>query len=110
MLCIGDEQNLRINIINAFPLKLKYSFFTQSAVEKNSAKCFQEAMLVSLSAWKKKKNSLTGNESDKLIESYIAQPPIEQQFMSSSIVRQFITQVIITSCQFNLFLQLGVID
>ena len=54
MLCIGDEQNLRINIINAFPLKLKYSFFTQSAVEKNSTKCFQEAMLVSLSAWKKK--------------------------------------------------------
>ena len=54
MLCTGDNQNVRINIINAFLQKLKYSF-SRSQLEKNSPKCFQEAILVSLSAWKKER-------------------------------------------------------
>ena len=44
---------------------------------------------------KKREKSLEGHESDKLIESYSAQPTTEQQFESYSIIRRFnsLTQV-----------------
>ena len=43
----------------------------------------------------KREKSVAGHESDKLIESYSAQPTTEQQFESYSIIRRFksLTQV-----------------
>lgn len=71
MLCIGDEQNL-----NVFLQKFNYSFFTQSAVEMKHS-VFNKPYSCNFQHGKKRENSSTGNENDKLIEPYIAQPPVK---------------------------------
>ena len=56
---------------------------------------------------REEKKASAGHERDKLIESYNAQPTIEQQFESSSIVSRFISLIQVNSGEFNLFLQMG---
>ena len=48
-----------------------------SAMKKNTSKClWKEAFFGTLSMEKREKKSVAGHESDKLIESYSAQPAI----------------------------------
>ena len=47
----------------------------------------------------KREKRVAGHESDKLIESYSAQPTTEQKFESYSIIRRFKTLTQVNSCQ-----------
>ena len=58
---------------------------------------------------KRERKSVEGHESDKLIESYNLQPTIEQQFVSSSISKRFISLNQVNFGQFNLFFQMVLI-
>ena len=58
---------------------------------------------------KRKRKSVEGHESDKLLESYSLQPTIDQQFVSSSISKSFISLNQVNSGQFNLFFQMVLI-
>ena len=81
-------------------------------MEKNTSKCLRKQAFFLLNVTfsiekREEKKTSAGHESDKLNESFNAQPTIEQQFESSSIVSRFISLIQVTSCHFNLFLPMG---